>query len=96
MAVFVDDLKYYQNPPDGFRTRYANPEAGHYWCHLFADTLEELHATAEAVGLQRQWFQDKRYPHYDLTPYARIRVERRGAQPIDTRDWIRRCRSKKQ
>lgn len=95
MAVFVDDLKHYRYPPAGFRSR-PNPEAGHYWCHLFAETLEQLHAFAALIGLQRRWFQDQRHPHYDLTTYGRWRAVRRGAQQITTRDWIRRCHSKKQ
>lgn len=94
MAVFVDDLTYYRYPPDGYRSRH-NPEAGHYWCHLFADTLKELHAAASVIGLRRQWFQDKRYPHYDLTTYGRQLAVRRGATEIDARDWIRRCHSAK-
>jgi hypothetical protein len=36
-------------------------------CHLFADTLDGLHAVAERAGLKRSWFQDKPgFPHYDL------------------------------
>ncbi len=36
--------------------------------HLVADTLEELHAFAQTMELQREWFQDHpRHPHYDLT-----------------------------
>jgi len=36
-------------------------------CHMFADTLEELHEFAQKIGMKREWFQDKRLPHYDLT-----------------------------
>jgi hypothetical protein len=35
-------------------------------CHMYADTLDELHAFAKSIGLKRAWFQDKRLPHYDL------------------------------
>lgn len=94
MAVFVDELKYYRKPPAGFRSR--NPEAGRFWCHLFADTVEELHAFAEQLDLRRQWFQDRRYPHYDLTTHKRTWALRGGAEQITTRHWIKRCQYRKQ
>ena len=34
--------------------------------HLVADTLDELHAFALKIGLKRDWFQYRGYPHYDL------------------------------
>lgn len=34
--------------------------------HLIADTLTELHEFAQSLGLKREWFQPKSYPHYDL------------------------------
>jgi hypothetical protein len=51
-----------------------------YWCHLTADTLEELHAFAAKLGMKREWFQDKvDRPHYDLTPGKRLQAIRLGA-----------------
>lgn len=43
------------------------------WCHLATDeSLDELHAMAERLGLKREWFQDKpNSPHYDLVPSKR-------------------------
>ena len=38
--------------------------------HLYADTLEELHAFAARLGLKRAWFQDRHgrgLSHYDVT-----------------------------
>jgi hypothetical protein len=53
---------------------------GQQWCHLVADTLEELHAFALALGLKRAWFQAKAsYPHYDLTMAVRERALGLGA-----------------
>jgi hypothetical protein len=40
------------------------------WSHMVADSVEELHATAAAIGLRRSCFQDDPMPwhwHYDLT-----------------------------
>ncbi len=37
--------------------------------HMVADTLKELHAFAESIGLKRHFFEGVRkgHPHYDLT-----------------------------
>jgi hypothetical protein len=35
--------------------------------HLIADSVDELHAFAQRIGLKRVWFQDHRHKHYDLT-----------------------------
>lgn len=37
--------------------------------HMVADTLTELHAFAEKIGLKRSYFEGVRkgHPHYDLT-----------------------------
>ena len=50
-------------------------------CHLFADTEEELHVTARAIGLHRSWFQCKRgkLPHYDLNRGMRAKAVTAGA-----------------
>jgi hypothetical protein len=62
---------------------YADPLMNHggsktfRWlssCHMYADTLDELHAVARKLGLKRAWFQDKRVPHYDLTTRKRARA----------------------
>jgi len=40
-----------------------------YWCHLLADTDEELHAMAEKIGMKRIWHQpkpDNNWSHYDV------------------------------
>jgi hypothetical protein len=55
------------------------PWKGKKWCHLFSDSVEELHSFAEKMGLQREWFQDKRVPHYDLTESKRAIALKHGA-----------------
>lgn len=48
---------------------------GKLWCHLVADSLDELHAFAAVLGLKRGWFQEKAsYPHYDVTTEVRDRA----------------------
>lgn len=64
---------------------------GREWCHLVADSLDELHAFAARLGLQRHWFQSKSlYPHYDVTMLVRNRALALGAQGAD-RERIVSC-----
>ncbi len=50
-------------------------------CHMYADSLKELHAAAVDAGLKPSWFQvsNNGIPHYDLTESRRKRVVRQGA-----------------
>ena len=53
------------------------------WAHLMADTLPELHAMAEALGLPRRAFQDKTSgAHYDVDAGLRENAIALGAVPI--------------
>lgn len=68
---------------------YVDPLVAYGWklrgrvtlsCHMFTDgDLSELHNLAQKIGLKREWFQDKRLPHYDLTPSRRVLALRNGA-----------------
>lgn len=52
-------------------------------CHLFADSLPELHRAARRLGLRREWFQPRtRLPHYDLSPHKRRAALGLGAMPV--------------
>lgn len=58
MAVYVDNVRI------AWR--------GQLWCHLVADSIEELHQFAHMLGLRRKWFQQSAsYPHYDVTVQVR-------------------------
>lgn len=71
MSVYVDPLFEYGGSRS-FRWRVS--------CHMYADTPEELHAMARAIGMQRAWFQDKeRLAHYDLVGTKRAQAVRLGA-----------------
>lgn len=54
-------------------------------CHMVADTLEELHAMADAIGMKRQWFQPRSFPHYDVCLMRRRQALELGAVEIDRR-----------
>lgn len=75
MAVYVDNA----------RIEWRNK----LWCHLVADSLEEIHAIAGKLNLRREWFQVKgRYPHYDVTVAVRDRALSLGAIDADKRQLI--------
>ncbi|MDH1009615.1 DUF4031 domain-containing protein [Pseudomonas nicosulfuronedens] len=67
MTVYVDNA----------RIKWANK----LWCHLVADSLDELHNFAFALGLKRKWFQvSASYPHYDITASSRLIAISLGAK----------------
>ncbi len=80
MTVYVDDL--FTAVPRTPRGQYL----GDQWCHLMADSDEELHTFAARIGMKREWAQlDARRPwlnHYDLTPTRRTLAIEQGAQEL--------------
>lgn len=74
MSVYVDEMRSY-----GRRG---------YWCHMMADSLDELHEMAKRIGLRREWFQDDlRKPHYDLVVSMRKRAIKYGAISVSS-EWL--------
>ena len=73
MTVYVDDCFVYGND-------WGKWQGGG---HMQADTLDELHAMAEQIGLRRSWFQSRRgrpeNDHYDLTRQKREQAFNLGA-----------------
>jgi hypothetical protein len=78
MAVYVDDARI------AWR--------GRRWSHMVADSAEELHRAAAALGLPQRAAQSRgRTLHYDLPDEWRERAIRLGlAAPIGTRELVRR------
>jgi len=75
LAVYVDDQ----------RALYGRM----IMCHMVADSLTELHAMADALGLARRWFQCPprvRLPHYDVSLAFRTRAIGLGAKEISRRE----------
>lgn len=83
MAVYVDDTKDYGESVERL-LKYR------HWCHMTADSREELDAMALRIGLKTTWRQHtgRWSEHYDLTPYKRELAVRYGATEITTREMF--------
>lgn len=69
------------------------PKYGRGWCHLTADSLDELHAFATRIGLPaRAFHRGARHPHYDITTDQRLNAIRSDARPISPREAVRIAR----
>ncbi len=78
MSVYVDPLVVWggDDAPRCFRNKPS--------CHMYADSLEELHGMASRIGMRRSWFQDRAsLPHYDLVASSRALAVRLGAVEHD-------------
>ncbi|RVH56225.1 DUF4031 domain-containing protein [Sinorhizobium meliloti] len=61
-------------------------------CHMAADTLAELHAMADRLGVRR-WFQDKPgAPHYDICKATRRRAIAAGAVEVTRRELLAKAK----
>lgn len=56
--------------------------------HMLADTLDELHAMADAIGIKRKWFQSESHPHYDICQSKRKLAIQNGAIEIGRRELV--------
>lgn len=75
MSVYVDNV----------RIRYGRMRM----CHMVADTVEELHAMADKIGVKRRWFQNiPGRPHYDICLSKRSLAIRSGARAVCSREII--------
>ena len=70
MPVFVDPLMNHGGSAT-FRWKTS--------CHMYATDLDELHKFAKSIGLKREWFQNKRAPHYDLNASRHAVAIKKGA-----------------
>ena len=71
MTIYVD-----QFPDRGFGK----------WCgggHMLTTDIDELHKMADLIGLKKAWFQDKSFPHYDVTRSKRSLAVGLGAVEIE-------------
>lgn len=85
MAVYVDKG----------RAKYR----GMRMCHMIADTADELHAMADAIGIKRKWFQSPpraSFPHYDISSGKRALAIKAGAIEMDRREFVYAMRAIRQ
>ena len=62
---------------------------GYKWCHMLADSLQELHEFAAFIELDERLFhRNASYPHYDVTVQMRETAIEYGAIPADRRKII--------
>lgn len=94
MPVYVDELFVW--PAKEKQAHRLGEKNGHRWCHMIADTEDELHIMAQAIGLRRAWFQTKGTPHYDLTPGRRKKALWNGAVALSRADFVALIRRKRQ
>ena len=80
MTVYVDDVRH----------RFGNM----VMCHMWADTVEELLAMADRIGVKRKWiqghptlsrgkFRDPRWVHFDICLSKKAEAIHRGAVLTD-------------
>lgn len=84
MPVYVDDFRIPATVPNGNRTVKG------VWCHMTADTTEELLEMAEKIGLKPQWIQ---HPgtwkeHFDVTEPRRRAAVANGAIEVAVRESV--------
>lgn len=78
---------------------FGVPWRGRKWCHLTADSTEELHEFAARLGIPKRGFHHNPArpwkDHYDLPEGAREDALRLGARPIKRREAAARLRAKR-
>ena len=68
MAVYVDDVRH----------KFGRM----VMCHMWADTLDELLAMADRIGVQRKWLQQPpkaSWVHFDISLGAKAKAQAAGA-----------------
>jgi len=58
--------------------------------HMVSDESEEdLHDFAKRLGLKREWYQDERLPHYDVTTNRlREKAQNMGAALVSSKEIV--------
>ncbi len=79
MSVYVDQM-------------FSWPGHKTQWCHMWADSLQELHLMASLIGLHREWFQctgRRKFEHYDLKLSKRKLALHCGAKEMCLKEYIK-------
>lgn len=76
---------------------YNAPYRGMIMCHMASPNIEELHNMADAIGINRKWFQDVGkgtsfyHPHYDVCKSKKLLAIKLGATEVSDRELIKLC-----
>lgn len=67
------------------------------WCHMIADSVDELHHFAVQIGLKRSWvhISSSGIVHYDLRPSKRELAIKYGAIEVKSSEFIARAKGVK-
>lgn len=57
-------------------------------CHMLADSMEELLAMADRIGMAHRWFQPVSHPHFDICKAMRAKAVAAGAIEVDRRQLV--------
>lgn len=74
MPVYVDDMRI--------------PFRGMEMSHMVADSVDELLAMADRIGMRREWFQPRSHPHFDVSVPRRALAIAHGAIPVGRRELV--------
>lgn len=87
MTVYVDDMHLYPMGQFG-RMKMS---------HMIADTLDELNAMADKIGVSRRWLQDvPSGAHYDVAMSKRSLAVSFGAKEITLRECAFMCKKQRE
>jgi hypothetical protein len=83
VGVYVDEPRWFAH--------------GRYWCHMVADTPEELDEIARKLQLKPRWKQKVGTPseHYDLPVEGREAAVALGAIPVSSRQIVTMIRARR-
>ena len=77
MTILIDEARWWYR--------------GRRWCHVVSDeSLDELHAFADANGIPRRGFQGD---HYDVPEEYREQLIAAGAEVVESRVLLRRLKA---
>jgi hypothetical protein len=64
-------------------------------CHMIADSVAELFAMADAIGVARRWYQQVpavSFPHFDICQSKRALAVKAGAIEVDRYQLVAKMR----
>jgi hypothetical protein len=74
---------------------FKKPNGRKSYCHVAADSEEELHRFAASIGLKRHFFHaSAKHVHYDLAEELRAAAVVAGAVEVTSRELARLARPK--